>query len=68
MFLRIARKSILFEQKTQTKTFEIVRKKIDFTPFSLVFRPTLVVKIKKTQESTREPTRIKENIILLPFD
>jgi len=43
-------------------------KRINFTPFSLVFRPTLVVKIKKTQESTREPTRIKENIILLPFD
>ena len=45
---------------------------IDFTPFSLGFRPTLVVKIKKMQESTprflKRITEDKENIILLPVD
>jgi hypothetical protein len=66
VFLRI-RKSILFEPKTFLRLFE----KIDFTPFSLVFRPNLsVVKIKKTQESTpiifKRITEDKENIVLLP--
>ena len=40
------------ENKKRRLNFRDCSKQIDFTSFSLVFRPTLVVKIKKTQEST----------------
>jgi len=54
VFLRIARKSILFEQKTWTKTFEIFRKK-SISPDSCRIR---AFKKKATED--------KENIVLLP--
>jgi hypothetical protein len=42
--IRIAKKFALFYRHCSNR--------IDFTPFSLVFKSTLVVKMKKTQEST----------------